>query len=390
MYLPLKRRKLFLFMLALICIFYFTGCSYFKVEANKLASQKSSDSEQSQASAKSTPTPEPTPTPAPTPEPVKLIEYNGPIRHIFFHCLIAFPEISYSKAIGAPLDTDCVTVLEFKRCLEELYKNNYVLVNIHSTYEVTDNNGVQTTLDKKLMLPEGKKPLIMSIDDIVYDPKKMGTGMVDKITLDKAGNFATYTKQKDGTEVISYDNEVIPILEQFVKIHPDFSFDGAKATLCVTGWVGILGYRIDRLEPNRQSEIDAVKPIVSKLKEKGWNFASHSYGHRHSNAISYNLFADDTEKWHNEIEPIVGPTDIYVYPYGETLSTKDNKYKLLLQYGFKMMCGVGSDNYWHNYGDSILMDRQAVDGYSLRNYKQYLAPLFDTSTVFDGENRIIH
>jgi len=325
-----------------------------------------------------------------TPEPIKLVNYTGPVRHIFFHCLIAFPEISYSRAVGAPLDTDCVTVPEFKRALEELYKNNYILIDIHSTYEVKYINGIKTLVDKKLILPEGKKPLIMSIDDMVYDPKKMGTGMVDKIILDKKGNLATYTKLKNGREVISYDNEVIPILDRFVKDHLDFSFKGAKATLAVTGWVGILGYRIDRLSPNRQSEIAAVAPIVKKLKENGWNFASHSYGHRHEMQISYSLFKDDMRKWKNEIEPIVGATDIYVYPYGESLPIKSSKYKLLLQYGFNLICGVGSEPYWKNYGKSICMDRQAIDGYSLRNYRKYIAPLFDTLKVFDGKSRSFH
>lgn len=321
------------------------------------------------------------------PEQPKLVEYNGDIYHIFFHCLIAFPEIAYSQGVNGALDTDCVTVTEFKRCLEELYKNNYILVDINSTFEVVEENGKKVVKDKKLMLPEGKKPLVMSIDDMVYDPKKRGWGMVDKIILDEQGNFATYTKHKNGEEIISYDNEVIPVLEKFVKEHPDFSFNGAKATLAVTGWVGILGYRINRLSENRQSEIEAVKPIVEKLKERGWNFASHGYGHRRSRDISYNLFADDTKKWRNEIESVVGPTSIYVYPYGQKLSVDDPKYKLLLDYGFKVMCGVETGPKWKNYGHSIYMARQGIDGFSLRNYKKYLEPLFDVTKIIDLETR---
>lgn len=327
----------------------------------------------------------------PIPKSVNLVEYTGPKYHIFFHSLIAFPDLAYSKAVGdGAFDADCITPEEFKKTLEQLYDNNYMLVDIHSNYEVVNENGVKVAKDKKLMFPEGKKPLVMSVDDMVYDPKKMGLGMVDKIILDDMGNFATYTKMKDGKEIISYDNEIIPILEQFVKEHPDFSFNGAKATLAVTGWVGILGYRIDRLEPNRQSEIDSVKPLIQKLKDNGWSFASHSYGHRHSAQISYGLFADDTEKWHKEIEPIVGPTDVYVYPYGEKLSVNDAKYKLLLQYGFKLICGVGSDNAWINYGNSIFMNRHAIDGYSLRNYHNLLLPFLDTSKVFNIQERKIY
>jgi hypothetical protein len=331
--------------------------------------------------------PIPEPLPEVKPEPIKLVEYAGLQYHVFFHSLIAFPEIAYSKVGQGSLDTDCITPTEFIRILNELYKNNYILIDINSTFEAVEESGQQLVKDKKLMLPEGKKPLIMSVDDMVYDPKKMGLGMVDKIILDKDGNFATCTKHKSGEEVISYDNEIIPILEQFIKEHPDFSFNGAKATLALTGWVGILGYRIDRLSSNRESEIEAVKPIVQKLKERGWNFASHGYGHRHSSQISYNLFKDDTIKWHNEIEPIVGPTKIYVYPYGDKLSVTDTKYKLLLEYGFKVMCGVGSSDLWKNYSNSIFMDRHSVDGYSLRNNYKYLLPLLDTQKVFDAEGR---
>jgi hypothetical protein len=324
----------------------------------------------------------------PDSKPIKLVEYTGPKYHIFFHSLIAFPDIAFSRSIGnGSFDTDCITASEFKKTLEQLYNNNYMLIDIHSDYQVAEENDVKVVKEKKLMFPEGKKPLVMSVDDMVYDPKKMGLGMVDKIVLDDKGNFATYTKMKDGKEIVSYDNEIIPILEQFVKDHPDFSYNGAKAALAVTGWVGILGYRIDRLEPNRPSEIDAVKPIIQKLKDNGWSFVSHSYGHRHSKQISYSLFADDTEKWHKEIEPIVGPTDVYVYPYGEKLSVTDPKYKLLLQYGFKLICGVGSDQAWINYGNSIFMNRQAIDGYSLRNYHETLLPLLDTTKVFNPEER---
>jgi len=366
-----KQKKLLIFLTIISIILLLSGCNLSKTTISNTSTNES-------------------PKSILTPQPIKLVNYTGPVRHIFFHCLIAFPEISYSRAVGAPLDTDCVTVTEFKRALEELYKNNYILIDIHSTYEVKYINGIKSLVDKKLILPEGKTPLIMSIDDIVYDPKKMGTGMVDKIILDKKGNLATYTKHKNGSEVISYDNEVIPILDKFVKDHLDFSFKGAKATLNVTGWVGILGYRIDRLFPNRQREIAAVVPIVKKLKENGWNFASHSYGHRHERQISYSLFKDDMIKWKNEIEPIVGATDIYVYPYGESLPIKDSKYKLLLQYGFNLICGVGSDPYWKNYGNSICMNRQPIDGYSLRNHRKYIAPLFDTLNVFDGESRSLH
>lgn len=335
----------------------------------------------------STPIPTPTPTPEPTPTPIQLVEYDGVVPHIFFHCLIAFPEIAYSKGINGALDTDCVTVSEFKRCLDALYQNNYILIDVNSIFEVVEENGKEVVKDKKVMIPAGKTPIVLSIDDMVYDPNKMGWGMVDKIILDADGNFATYTKHKSGEEVVSYDNEVIPILDGFIKKHPDFSLNGAKATLALTGFAGILGYRIDSRSPNRDQEIEAVKPIVARLKETGWTFASHGYGHKHSKDVSYSLFANDTLNWKNVIEPVTGPTRIYIYPYGQTVPRSDPKYRLMLDYGFKVMCGVNTEPIWKNYGSSVFMGRQCIDGYSLRNYKTSLAPYFNIDDIIDLKTR---
>jgi len=254
--------------------------------------------------------PLPKPEPEPEPEPIKLVPYTGPIYHVFTHSLIAFPEVAYSPTGGkGSLDRDCITVSEFNRTLEELYKNNYVLIDIRPLYEVSEENGQSVVKDKPVMLPEGNKPLVMSIDDMVYDPKKMGKGMVDKIILDDKGKLATYTRLPNGNELIAYDNEVIPILESFVQEHPDFSFQGARATLALTGWVGILGYRIDADSPNRESEIAAVKPVIEKLKKQGWSFASHGYGHYNANKLTAARFEPECSKLNTELEREVGPTD---------------------------------------------------------------------------------
>jgi len=328
-----------------------------------------------------TPTPEPTPEPTPTPIPEEI--YDGTIYHIFFHALIAFPEISY-KSGNSPLDEDCITPTEFKRVLEQLYENGYALIDINETYKVLADGSVKT---KAVSVPVGKKPLIISVDDMVYDSKKMGTGMVDKLILDENGKVATYTKHSDGSEVISYDNEIVPILEAFIEEHPDFSIRGARGIFAMTGFAGVFGYRTDRLSDNQVTEIEAVMPIVEAVKSSGWTFASHGYGHRHSAKISDSLFLDDTQKWRKEVENIVGSTQIYVYPYGEYVTAHGTKYQIMQEYGFKVMCGVDSTQKWEEQGDGLFMTRLAIDGYSLRNYHTTLSPLIDTEYVLDREWR---
>ena len=71
----------------------------------------------------SAPASRPVLAPRPTPAPDELEEYTGPLYHVFYHFLIAFPEIAKGNSYGINLDNDTVTPTEFWRSLEELYKN---------------------------------------------------------------------------------------------------------------------------------------------------------------------------------------------------------------------------------------------------------------------------
>ena len=51
-------------------------------------------------------------------------------------------------------------------------------------------------------------------------------------------------KKADGT-VVTGDYDVVPILDSFIKEHPDFSYHGRKGILAMTGYDGVLGYRTD-------------------------------------------------------------------------------------------------------------------------------------------------
>ncbi|MEN8908352.1 MAG: polysaccharide deacetylase family protein [Clostridiales bacterium] len=316
----------------------------------------------------------------------ELIEYNGVIRHIFFHCLIAFPENNGSKS----LEADCVTVSEFKNCLTELYKNDYILVNINNTFEIVNQNGVKIARQKKVKIPKGKKPLVLSVDDVVYDSKKKGLGMVDKLILDENGEIATSTIKSDGTKEISKNNEIFPILNNFVETHPDFSNDCAKGTLALTGWEGILGYRISSNYPKSvtNNELKHLKPIIQKLKDTGWTFACHSYGHSHPSKISDSYFSTtEIGQWKKEIESVVGHTNIYVYPYGETILQNSPKYKLLIDNGFMVMCGVSQIQEWQNFGNTLYMSRYSIDGTTLSTQRNNLMDLFDSNKVYDVKVR---
>lgn len=310
------------------------------------------------------------------------------VYHLFTHALVAYPEIAFAKdnVMAEHYDRDCLTVNEFKKILFQLYTKNFILVSTDDLYYFDG---------KKLIFKNtnfgDKKPLLLSFDDINYYTKKMNLGMNDKIIL--ANNtLATYTK--DAKSQINYDNEVITILENFIRKHPDFSFNNAKGTICLTGFDGVLGYRTQKKSQDRTQEIAKVLPVVNKLKELNWKFACHSYGHYHMKSISYDTFKQDTDCWLNEVQSIIGKTDIYCYPFGE-YDIEDNncisrKQKYLLDCGFKMYWGVGGKVFWSDMPKNknittkfAFMDRIAMDGYTLR-YRD-MSQFYNNLEVWDKQ-----
>ncbi|MDQ9886715.1 hypothetical protein RFX61_19590, partial [Acinetobacter baumannii] len=80
----------------------------------------------------------------------------------------------------------------------------------------------------------------------------------------------------------------------------DFSYRGAKGTIALTGYNGVLGYRTDgvyrdindpNLDPdqieflnahpdfNWDQEVAEATAVATAMKEDGWQFASHTWGH---------------------------------------------------------------------------------------------------------------
>lgn len=322
--------------------------------------------------------------------------YQGEIVHLFTHCLLAYPSVALSSSnpMRKDYDRDCITPDEFLSILQNLYDRDYILIDINKTFK--EENGVVKKAE--MYLPKGKKPLIFSFDDVNYDSKKIGKGMVDKLIV-KDGEIFASTKI-NGKEEIKNDNEFVCILESFVEKNPDFSFQGARGTLCLTGFDGVLGYRTSsRNKVNRKEEIAKAKKVVKVLKDKGWNFACHSFGHYHMKKISFEKFEEEVNLWNLEVKPIIGETALYVYPYGEWEIYDDEynfskKHKLLLQNGFKLFCGVGIQNFYSfvpyqtkDKPKSLFMDRKPIDGFTLRNKKAQLSSLFCADEVLDLVHR---
>ncbi|HEY9060386.1 MAG TPA: hypothetical protein VIO64_07785 [Pseudobacteroides sp.] len=276
-----------------------------------------------------------------------------------------------------------MTVSEFKRIIESLYQKGYILVSIHDTFDVKEVSGKRLLQQKKLMLPKGKKPLIISIDDMNYYEYMISNGNAHKLIIDD-GVVKTYSRDKNGQTVISDDNDIVPILDKFVNEHPDFSLEGAKGVIALTGYEGVLGYRTNELKSAvYEGQKKEAISLVNRLKETGWTFACHGYGHLDANKVDISRLKRDTNRWKNEVEPLVGPTSIYIYPFGSTVNYTEAKFKFLMDSGFDVFCGVGPETVAEYKKDCIITDRRPIDGISFNNAKR-LADLFDCNVVIDG------
>lgn len=314
-----------------------------------------------------------------------LVEYKGPVEHIFFHPLVAYPELAFDNdTTSKGYDDWFITVNEFNKILTSLYTNNYILIDIRLLFEERTENGRKVVVRKPLMLPENKKPLIISIDDLNYYDYMTKNGNVYKLILDSQGEVAAYSVSPKGENIISRQNEIIPILDDFVKQHSDFSFAGAKGIIALTGYQGILGYRTnDMKSPTYADDKIKVLSVISRLKETGWLFASHGYGHLDDNRVSYNRFVQDTLKWKNEVKPLIGSTPIYIYPFGSRVATGSPKFQYLLNSGFNVLCSVGPTPFIQFKQNAVMMDRRHIDGISLKTQGSRLTNLFNSTEIID-------
>lgn len=335
------------------------------------------------------------------------------VPHIFFHSLI----VDTSRAFDG--DGDSVgynrymtTIDEFNKMMQQMYEKGYVLVSPYDVaYEVTDENGTSKMVHGTIRLPEGKKPFILSQDDVNYYAYMLGSGygkanepaIIDesgdgfatKIIIDENGKLACeYVDKKGNVSVGAYD--MVPLIEQFVEEHPDFSYHGAKGILGLTGYEGVFGYRTKPSYEETigteayQNEVAQAKAVTECLKENGWLIASHTYGHPSYKSKSLEGIKTDNQKWVNTVASIVGETDLLIYPYGDDINDwhrytfENEKYSYLHEAGYRYFFNVDGTAGWTQISDhSYRGGRVNADGERMWIRPDTLELFFDVESVFD-------
>ena len=181
------------------------------------------------------------------------------VTHVFFHSLIVDTSLAFDgDSDEAGYNQMMTTVSEFKKMIQIMYDKGYVLVSPHDMAVVNDDG---TMSRGKIMLPEGKIPFVLSEDDVSYYHYMDGDGFATKLVIDDNGDIKCEYKKADGT-VVTGDYDVVPILDSFIKEHPDFSYHGRKGILAMTGYDGVLGYRTDGAYKSKKNLQDDQKAFL--------------------------------------------------------------------------------------------------------------------------------
>lgn len=310
----------------------------------------------------------------------------GNVLHLSFQALIESTEAAFGQedtAMASIIDQGHLTVDEFNSILEQLYQQGYMLVRISDLVETDSETGQWK--EKELYLPVGKKPLIISQQNVNYDLDYSGYGLASRMVLDSSGKVICERDRKDGS-VASGAIDMVPCVDAFVEEHPDFSYNNARGILGITGYNGLLGYRTDESlaasENNRyavkyglfdtEEEKQKVQPVIEALKAEGWEFACNGYAADIAYTMDIESVKSDLALWKERVEPLIGETDILLYPQGVDISdwsvydSADERYQLFKSEGFRYFCALNIAGIRTQQTEEYLRcDYQNLDGYRM-------------------------
>lgn len=329
------------------------------------------------------------------------------VAHVFTHSLVVDVERAFDgDSRASAYDDDMLTLDEFEKIIASMYENGYVLVSLHDMVDVAADG---TMTKKSIWLPEGKKPVVFSQDDLSYYHIYDGDGLADCLFVDENGEVKNKYTDADGNVLIG-DYDMVPVIDTFVKEHPDFSYRGRKGIIAMTGYNGVFGYRTDgdyrdwtdlltdqRLwlenhpEFDWEADVAAAKAVADAMKANGWEFASHSWGHANMGTSSMARVKTDTQKWKTYVESIVGETDVFIYAYGADISSSapynmsNERFAYLKSQGFNIFCNVdGTTLGWLQAGENFMrQSRLNLDGHRMRTSPELLSALFDVEEVYN-------
>lgn len=337
-----------------------------------------------------------------------LVPWDDPnsIINLSFHTLVADPARAFSdEDYGSSMQRNYISVSEFKKILEDLYANDYILVGLKDFVEATTEDGKVTYKYKELYLPEGKKPIVLTQTNLNYSLNLVdsdedmiadqgGVGIASKLILDADGKVTCEMVDAEGN-VTTGAYDMIPILDAFIEKHPDFSYHGAKAVLALSGYNGLFGYRTHAAGREKFGEdvyakdMQTVQAIAEALRESGYELGCYTYDNKPYGVFALSEIQADMNKWNDEVVSILGALDIMIFAQDSDINTgmlySGEKYDYLKSLGFNYYLGFcsGGDPFTFIADDYVRQGRLLVNGENLIHNAGWFNGIFSTEELLD-------
>ena len=326
-----------------------------------------------------------------------MVAHSGSdVVHLSVQVLIADASRAFAdKNYGSGYKKNFITTDEFRNLLSQLYAGGYVLVDMDDLVEVrTDESGNTFYSEKSVLLPPGKKPLMLTQTQVNYytymvDPNEdgipdaNGAGFASKLILN--GDQLTNEMVTTDGETVTGSFDMVPILEEFLVANPGFSYHGARAILAVTGYNGIFGYRGDSLSE--------VTPVLDALRARGYKIAYYTYYNTSYAQASAEKITDEGARWNRNITPVLGQTEYMVYALSGDIAKAStaysgNKFQALQDLGLRYYLGFCTDGKpWFLVDTSyVRMGRILANAENLLTHPEWFAGICDPAAVL-VENR---
>ena len=328
------------------------------------------------------------------------------VPNLSFHVLIedmtaALADPTHGQSGTNRYNKNFVSTAEFSLILQRLYANNYVLVRLSDLYDsqLDATTGQTVFKEKALRLPAGKKPLLLTETHCNYYTYMIDTDRDGTPDADGAG-FASKLLWDDGfyNECVSADGstvygafDLVPILENFIALHPDFSYKGARAILAFSGYDGVFGYRVtdeSLSSSDLEKERTEATALLQHLRDAGYTIACYTYYNVDYSVKTVKEIKEDILLWQQEIEPIVGDTDIMVFAQESDIGTSysnNEKFRILHENGYRYFISSAPFLSVETGDGYVRHTRLSATASSMYHFASWFSDILNTGDLFDPQ-----
>lgn len=344
----------------------------------------------------------------------QLVAWNDPnqIMNLSLQMLIADPSRAFQdEKFSYSFTRNFLTCDEFSAILQKLYDGGYVLVNTQDVYALEEVDGGAIYKAQTIYLPSGKKPLILTQTNVNYHtyltdsdgdklPDGGGRGFASKLVFDEAGELTCEYADPSG-QTLTGNYDMIPILNAFVKEHPDFSYHGAKAVIALTGYDGLFGYRTNS-EAERhfgtadyEAQIEAARKVGEKLVADGYELACYTFENKAYGNFTAKEVEADLSGWTSEVTRILPDVKIFAYAQNSDIASEgsfynDQRFTILSNAGFEVFLGFSNNGKpWTVITDSyVRQGRTTLSPSAIKYHADWFGGLLDDSVLDPNRGEI--